>query len=362
MALEMGLWRADGKKLARITPTAIGLESQLETYIESDPSILGQTLLIIGRQVPTAHGGFIDLLALDESGTVHVLELKRDKTPRDVTAQALDYGSWVSTLSRSDLVAIWGGYRSELAFEEAFADTFGEAPPEDLNSSQVFTIIAATVDAATERIVRFLNEGYGIPINVVFFRHFQDSGSTYLARTWLVDHEQQSTRNTGSGKQTKTKEPWNGQDWYVSFGDDGTGRSWVDAAKYGFVSAGGSAWYSRTLKNLPDGARVFTCIPGSGYVGVGTVMGAATRFDRLEVEVEGKPRLISSLPLTGVYSREGDEDDSVAEWAVAIEWTHAVTKADAFWRTGMFANQNTVAKLRQAFTIEQVTAAFGLDD
>ncbi len=361
MALEMGLWRADGERLSRITPTAIELESQLETYIESDPSILGQTLLIIGRQVPTAHGGFIDLLALDETGTVHILELKRDKTPRDVTAQALDYGSWVSTLSRSDLVAIWGGYRSERAFEEAFAEAFGDAPPEDLNGSQVFTIVAATVDAATERIVRFLNEGYGIPINVVFFRHFQDGPNTYLARTWLVDHEQQPTKNSGSGRQTKTKEAWNGQDWYVSFGDDGTGRSWVDAVRYGFVSAGGDAWYSRTLKNLPEGARVFACIPGSGYVGVGTVVGAATRFDHLEVEFDGSPTLLSSLPLTGTYRHNRDEEDSFAEWAAAIDWTHTVARTEAFWRTGMFANQNTVAKLRQAFTIEQVTTAFRLD-
>lgn len=362
MALEMGLWRADGDKLARVTPTAIGLELQLETYIESDPSVLGQMLLIIGRQVATAHGGFIDLLALDETGTVHVLELKRDKTPRDVTAQALDYGSWVSTLSRADLAAIWSSYKPSVAFEEAFADTFGGAPPEDLNSSQVFTIIAAHVDAATERIVRFLNEGYGIPINVVFFRHFQDNGSTYLARTWLVDHEQQPTKNSNAGKQTKTKEPWNGQDWYVSFGDDGTGRSWADAAKYGFVSGGGNAWYSRTLKNLPEGARVFACIPGSGYVGVGTVVGSATRFDALSVPFDGVQTVVSSLPLAGKYAYEGDEDDAIAEWAVAIEWTHSVPKGEAFWRTGMFANQNTVAKLRQAFTIEQVTAAFGLDD
>ncbi len=61
----MGLWRADGDKLNRIVPTSIGLESQLETYIESDPTLLGETLLVIGRQVPTAFGGFIDLLALD---------------------------------------------------------------------------------------------------------------------------------------------------------------------------------------------------------------------------------------------------------------------------------------------------------
>jgi RecB family endonuclease NucS len=73
MALEMGLWRADGKGLTRLAPSGVGLESQLEDYIESDPALLGQRLLLIGRQVPTAHGGFIDLLAVDGDGIVHVL-------------------------------------------------------------------------------------------------------------------------------------------------------------------------------------------------------------------------------------------------------------------------------------------------
>src|SRR5690606_41343911 len=73
---SMGLWRADGKTLTRIVPTALGLESLLEDYIESDSSMLGTSLLIIGRQVATAFGGFIDLLALDETGAVHVIDRK----------------------------------------------------------------------------------------------------------------------------------------------------------------------------------------------------------------------------------------------------------------------------------------------
>lgn len=363
MGIEMGIWRAIDGKLSRIVPTPIGLESQLEGYIESDPSILGEPLLIIGRQIPTAHGGFIDLLALDDSASVHVIELKRDKTPRDVTAQALDYGSWISTLSRSEIASIFENYKPGSALEEAFAEAFNETLPEEVNASQVFTIVAATVDPATERIVRFLNEDFGVPINVVFFRHFADNGAVYLARTWLVEQESRAASGAASGaRQTKTREPWNGSDWYVSFGDGPDGRRWSDAAKYGFVSGGGGEWFSRTLKNLPVGARIFTCIPKIGYVGVGTVTGEAQRFDATVVDVEGAPVPLSDLPLEGSYQRVGDEDDNLAEWAVPVEWTYSVPRERGFWRPGMFANQNTAAKLRQQFTIEQVTKAFGLDD
>lgn len=363
MAVEMGLWRADGDKLSRIVPTSIGLESQLETYIESDPTMLGETLLIIGRQVPTAFGGFIDLLALDENAAVHVIELKRDKTPRDVTAQALDYGSWVSTLGRSDIHAIFEQYRPGTALEEEFAECFNETLPEEVNTSQTFTIVAAAVDAATERIVRFLNEGFGVPINVVFFRHFIDNGASYLARTWLVEHEGQAVAPSATAlRKTKTREPWNGTDWYVSFGEESGTRQWADGKQYGFVSGGGAKWFSQTLKNLPVSARVFVHIPKTGYVGVGTVIGEAQRFDQTEVNIDGVATPLRDLELVGTYRHDGDEIDEAAEWAVPIEWIHTVPREQAVWKNGMFANQNTAAKLRQQFTIEQVSNAFNLED
>lgn len=363
MAVEMGLWRADGEKLSRIVPTSIGLESQLETYIESDPSMLGETLLIIGRQVATAFGGFIDLLALDETAAVHVIELKRDKTPRDVTAQALDYGSWVSGLGRPDVQAIFETYRPGVALEEAFAECFGETLPDEVNASQTFTIVAATIDPATERIVRFLNEDFGVPINVVFFRHFVDGDASYLARTWLVEHDGQATApSPAAARKAKTREPWNGTDWYVSFGEDSGTRQWVDGRKYGFVSGGGGKWFSQTLKNLPVGARVLVHIPKTGYVGVGIVTGEAQRFDKTLVDVDGVATPLKDLPLAGTYRHDGDDVDDDAEWAVPVEWVHTVPREQAFWKNGMFANQNTAAKLRQQFTIEQVSSAFGLDD
>src|SRR4051812_35512137 len=111
MPLEVGLWRVDGAKPIRITPSGGPLESQLEQMIESDPSILGTPLLLIGRQVPTDYGKFIDLLAVDDEGALHILELKRDKTPREVVAQALDYGSWVQTLSHEQVLEMFGTYK-----------------------------------------------------------------------------------------------------------------------------------------------------------------------------------------------------------------------------------------------------------
>lgn len=363
MPLEMGLWRANGGKLDRIAPTGLAYEAELENYLESDPSLLGEPLLIIGRQVVTGFGGFIDLLALDETGAVHVIELKRDKTPRDVTAQVLDYGSWVASLGRAELQLLFRNYSGGKALEEAFAECFNETLPEEVNATQVFTIVASSIDAATERIVRFLNEGFGVPVNVVFFRHFVADEAAYLARAWLIEGESQAPgKGVRSSSRGKNRESWNGADWYVAFGDDPNGRSWEDARRLGFVSGGGAKWFSRTLKNLPMGARVFVHLPGRGYVGVGTVTGEARRFDEAVVDLNGVASLLREQVLEGDYKRDDDHHDDMAEWVVPIEWQHAEPRERAFWKNGMYANQNTATRLRQQFTIDEVSAHFGLDD
>ena len=278
MPLEVGLWRVDEGSAVRVGTSGFPLESRLEDLIESDPAILGEPLLLIGRQVPTDYGKFIDSLAVTAEGALHVLELKRDRTLRDVVAQVLDYGSWVEGLSHSQVIDIFNE-RHDLAFEEAFAQRFGVSPPEELNQAHKLTVIASDVDPATERIVTYLNTGFAVPVNVVFFRYFSDSGREYLARTWLLDEASVASR-PAKRLPDASREPWNGRDWNVSFGEFPDQRVWEDARRYGFISAGGGVFYSRTLRSLPVGARVFVYIPQAGYVGAGITTGGGLHVRR----------------------------------------------------------------------------------
>ncbi|MXY09592.1 MAG: hypothetical protein F4Z00_08220 [Acidimicrobiaceae bacterium] len=51
--------------------------------------------------------------------------------------------------------------------------------PDVVNADQQFTIIVSELDPTSDRIVEFLAESYGVPINAVFFRHFSDDGRDY---------------------------------------------------------------------------------------------------------------------------------------------------------------------------------------
>ena len=146
---------------------------------------------------------------------------------------------------------------------------------------------------------------------------------------------------------------------------DAGGRQWEDARKYGFISAGGDAWYSRTLRNVPVGARVNVCIPQRGYVAVGEVTGPAQRFDSAELAVDGHVVRLADQQLIGTYEHGADgmtETDDMAEWVVPVRWHTAVPVEQAYWEKGMFANQNSACKLRQEFTLERLAQRFGLRD
>ena len=104
----MNLWRIEEDRPRPLAGAGIGEEKRLESIIADDVKILGLgQLMLLGRQVATDYGARIDLLALDEEGTLYVIELKRARTPREVVAQVLDYGSWVRGVSAENLARIF---------------------------------------------------------------------------------------------------------------------------------------------------------------------------------------------------------------------------------------------------------------
>lgn len=353
MPVEMRMWRLDGQNPKPLVPAALPAENELHQYLRKDPSLLGTALLVIGSEVITPYGKRLDLLAIDADGNLHVLELKRDRTPREVVAQVLDYGSWVSTLSRDDVIDIAEKYLDQ-PFEAAFEDVFGVAPPDELNGELQLTVVASALDAGSERIVTYLRS-FGVPINAVFFTYIEDDDRRYLARSWLAASDERST--SGIAKSTSKRATWNGVDWYVSFGGD---RSWDDARRLGFVSAGGGKFYTQTIRALPEGARIWVYIPQTGYVGVGSVVGPATRFSDAHVNVDGESVSLAAQSLLGSYPHHDSTADDDDEWVVPVAWIETVSEKDAYKEKGLFANQNSACKLRQEFTLDRLAERFNV--
>jgi len=168
-----------------------------------DISMLDPGLLVIGREVETDFGDFIDLLCIDAAGDLVVVELKRDKTPREITAQALDYGSWVVDLSNERVTSIAELYLGEGGLEEAFRGRFGADLPETLNGEHSMLVVGSRIDESSERIIRYLSGTYGVNINAATFQYFREpDGSELVSRVFLMEPAQVelSTLTKGSSK------------------------------------------------------------------------------------------------------------------------------------------------------------------
>jgi hypothetical protein len=305
--------------------------------IVADPRLLSDEWMLIGRQEDTGLSGRIDLLAIAPDGSLVLIELKRDRTPRDVVAQALDYAYWLESLDADDIAAIYSRFAPGTSLATDFRERFGQSLDEDaLNETHQIIVVAASLDDSTERIVRYLSERE-IPINVLCFQIFSDGSEQFISRAWLLDPVRtQASAAEGS------KEPWNGE-FYCSFGH-GEGRSWADAVDYGFISGGGGAWYSRTLQLLSPGDRVWVKVPGAGFVGVGRVTGRAQPPASFTVTTpEGEVPLLD-VATRGHYNRDHNDDPERREYFVPVRWLETTPIENAFHEIGLFGNQNTVCK------------------
>ena len=358
MPLQHALWKI-GAPPTPLAPCKLQNEQHLEDMIVSAPDILSRSWMFIGRQEPTGLGGRIDLLAIAPDASLVLIELKRNRTPREIVAQAIDYASWVETLTADKIVQIYKRFSKGGNLGDAFRKRFGaELDEENLNKSHQIILVAAELDHSTERIIGYLNKR-DVAINVLFFQVLQHGSEQILSRAWLIDPGETQANVVSSSNLQGEKEPWNGE-YYVSFGG-AEGRSWEDARRYGFISGGGGSWYSQTLKLLSPGDRVWVNIPKTGYVGVGLVKDTLQQVNEFRVETDAGERPCLEVLQNADHYRQHAHDLEKAEYFVRVAWLETVSTREAFWEIGLFGNQNTVCQpstQKWRHTIERLKTQF----
>ncbi len=167
----------------------------LEPWMESNPDIIGADIAIIGRQVTTKSGP-IDMLGIDQSGNSVIIELKRDKLPREVLAQAVDYASDVASWTIDRFSEICSETHGQ-SLEEYLADVFEDVDVESLNinDTQRIILVGFSIESSLERMIAWLSENFGVSINAVLFHYVNTtSGDELLARTSIISEEIEQER------------------------------------------------------------------------------------------------------------------------------------------------------------------------
>jgi hypothetical protein len=187
-------------------------ESILESWMESNPQGILEDgrILIVGRQVRTNLDKYIDLLGLDREGNAVVIELKRDRTPRDVVAQALEYASYVEKLDTRQLDEILAQYLGEGSPElvDQHRAYFNLDPDEavSFNKDQRIVIIGQNITPEVRQTATFLGEK-GIRVTCVEFTFFEtDDGKRLLSQEIVVGKESERPKSITSGSERRITE------------------------------------------------------------------------------------------------------------------------------------------------------------
>ena len=321
----------------------------MEDWLAKDISLLDPNLLVIGRQVLTDFGQAIDLLCLDNVGDTVIVELKRGQTPRDTAAQALEYASWVKDLSHDRIVEIADRhFKNEDSLRTAFEERFETKLPAELNLGHRMLVVAESIDAGTERIVRYLSD-MNVPINVATVQHFTDSdGRRLLAQVFLVEPEKAEAKARASSKRRRYRTVNELQELAEKNGI-GELYSHIRSGVRGVLSAEGyTTDVAYTLRRKEGGVRTvlfISAMPQEEHGRLGFTVHATRLMDQFGIDSE---ELRASLPPN---LREGD----ASGWAGSSE----EERKHAVQLHGAFQNAEEVDKflhgLRTAFEASTTT-------
>lgn len=194
MATEIKTWQIIEGKLNVANSTLIEAKRKekddLEQWIKSNPEILGEDIAIIGQQVQTKSGP-LDFLGIDFSGNLVIVELKRDRIPREALAQAIDYASDLATWEVSRLSEICQNYIGQ-TLEDYLGSKFQNIVIEDLviNQTQRLLLVGFSMDEPLIRMIEWLSSKFNVGINAVILNYIRTKGGEeLLSRTVIIPEE-----------------------------------------------------------------------------------------------------------------------------------------------------------------------------
>lgn len=194
MATEIKTWEIiDGKLIPIETTLADNNRKEkedLEQWIKTNPGILGDNIQIIGEQVRTKSGP-LDYLGIDNNGNTVIIELKRERLPREVIAQSIDYASDIANWEIEKLSETCLKFTGQ-SLEDFITENFENVELEDLaiNLNQRILLVGFGIEESLGRMIDWLSNKYDISVNAVILQYTKTSlGNELLSRTVIIPEE-----------------------------------------------------------------------------------------------------------------------------------------------------------------------------
>ena len=178
------IWQVGEGIPLKLAESNVGLEKNLEGWIEADPSLLPGELEIISRQM-RVEGGRLDLLALDPLGRYIVIEVKAGALFIDVISQAMYYAAQIDKFPFETLESKVRDFPAKnkkdlktMLRERGLEDKdFGK------NKEVLIYLVGTQSTSGIETMLDFMASRYHVPLTLVTFDVFQtENGQRILVR------------------------------------------------------------------------------------------------------------------------------------------------------------------------------------
>ena len=176
---KVDLKNKSAKKLTPVRFKDLELKEKfdIEVWVRENPEILGENLLIVSEQMLLPSGRQPDLLALDKSGNLVIIELKKDDSGKDVYWQAITYAANFSEFSYSDIIDMYEKYLENLGHPNPNPkdkiEEFIEEDIEKINQKQRLILVSKEFHPDVLRAVLWLRD-FEIDIKCIRLKPYID--------------------------------------------------------------------------------------------------------------------------------------------------------------------------------------------
>jgi len=196
----MGLFKFSCGNMSPLPATSFGKQGiferqDLQAALRNDIAILDDNLLVIAEE----YGEFedskrrIDLLCVDTTGALVVIELKRTDDGGHMELQALRYAAMVSTLTFQDVIEIFGRFLRSHGFtaqdaEGTLLQHFGIQAREDIDLSPDVRIVLVSEGFSKEitTTVLWLNENHQTDIRCFRIKPYNNGADVLIDLSQII--------------------------------------------------------------------------------------------------------------------------------------------------------------------------------
>lgn len=198
-------------------------EDNLREWIISNPqSVLGERLLLIGREASVKHTrDAIDLLGIDRDGNVVIIELKREALSGTDDFQGLKYAAYASHWDYSKLRDQFEKSKGNSWRDDCYDDgtTFTEALDDfcnddySLNQDQRILLVGESIRDRLDFVLKWLSDR-DVDVTVIEYQLHSDGDHTYLDAGRTIPLPGQTMPDVGPNT---SEQPWknDGRSWHL---------------------------------------------------------------------------------------------------------------------------------------------------